>query len=163
VALSFSLPSEAVAVACVHRWIKVTETCHGRGCCVVEVLVLSPLLIAVATCIKLTDRGPVLFWQKRVGKWGQEFPFPEFRSILVNAEQLKDELIDDGGQTVTFKMKRDLRVTAIGRIIRKFSIDELPQLWCVLRGKMSLVGARPPVPCEVEVWRIVGDWMRLRD
>ena len=116
-------------------------------------LVLSPLLMVVAACVKLTDGGPVLFWQTRVGKWGREFPFPKFRSMLVNAEQLKDQLIDQndhGGDTITFKMKHDPRVTWIGRIIRKLSIDELPQLWCVLKGEMSLVGPRPPVPREVE-------------
>ena len=121
------------------------------------ILVLSPLFLVVAACIKLTDRGPVLFWQKRVGKWGQEFPFPKFRSMLLNAEQLKDTLIDqnDHGQaTVTFKMKNDPRVTWIGKIIRKLSIDELPQLWCVLKGEMSLVGPRPPVPREVELYTL---------
>lgn len=120
-------------------------------------VVLSPLFIVVATCIKLTDGGTVLFWQTRVGKWGREFPFPKFRSMLANAEQLKDKLIDQndhGGATVTFKMKHDPRVTWIGRIIRKLSIDELPQLWCVIKGEMSLVGPRPPVPREVEQYTL---------
>ena len=120
-------------------------------------VVLSPLFLAVAVCIKLTDGGAVLFWQTRVGKWGREFPFPKFRSMLVNAEQLKDKLIDQndhGGATVTFKMKDDPRVTWIGRIIRKLSIDELPQLWCVIKGEMSLVGPRPPVPREVQQYTL---------
>lgn len=120
-------------------------------------VILSPLLLVVATCVKMTDGGPVLFWQTRVGKWGREFPFPKFRSMLVNAEQLKDQLIDQndhGGDTITFKMKYDPRVTWIGRIIRKLSIDELPQLWCVLKGEMSLVGPRPPVPREVELYTL---------
>jgi lipopolysaccharide/colanic/teichoic acid biosynthesis glycosyltransferase len=115
-------------------------------------VVLAPLFAAVALAIKMTDRGPVLFWQTRVGRWGREFPFPKFRSMVVNAEQLKDTLLaqnQHGGDGVTFKMKRDPRVTWIGRIIRKLSIDELPQLWCVLKGDMSLVGPRPPVPREV--------------
>jgi lipopolysaccharide/colanic/teichoic acid biosynthesis glycosyltransferase len=113
---------------------------------------LSPLFAAVAAAIKLTDGGPVLFWQSRVGRWGREFPFPKFRSMVVNAEKLKDTLLaqnQHGGDGVTFKMKRDPRVTWIGRIIRKLSVDELPQLWCVLKGDMSLVGPRPPVPREV--------------
>lgn len=118
---------------------------------------LAPLFAAVAACIKLTDRGPCLFWQSRVGKWGREFPFPKFRSMVTNAESLKDQLLeenDHGDAGVTFKMKRDPRVTWIGRIIRKLSIDELPQLWCVLRGDMSLVGPRPPVPREVELYTL---------
>jgi len=112
---------------------------------------LWPLFLLVAICIKLTDGGPVFFWQTRVGQYGREFPFPKFRSMVVNAEALKDSLLEqsDHGNSVTFKMKRDPRVTWIGRIIRKLSIDELPQLWCVLKGDMSLVGPRPPVPREV--------------
>ncbi len=114
-------------------------------------LCLWPLFLVVSLCIKLTDGGPVLFWQTRIGLWGREFPFPKFRSMVVNAEALKDGLVDksDHEDSVTFKMKKDPRVTWIGRIIRKLSIDELPQLWCVLNGDMSLVGPRPPVPREV--------------
>jgi lipopolysaccharide/colanic/teichoic acid biosynthesis glycosyltransferase len=112
---------------------------------------LAPLFALVALLIKFTDGGPVFFWQTRVGQYGQEFPFPKFRSMVVNAEALKDSLLDqsDLQDSVTFKMKRDPRITWIGRIIRKLSIDELPQLWCVLKGDMSLVGPRPPVPREV--------------
>lgn len=112
---------------------------------------LSPLFALVAIAIKLTDGGPVLFWQARVGQWGREFPFPKFRSMVINAERLKDQLLasNDHKNGITFKMKRDPRVTWIGRIIRKLSIDELPQLWCVLAGTMSLVGPRPPLPREV--------------
>ncbi len=115
-------------------------------------LVLSPLFLGVAALIKLTDGGPVLYNNTRVGKWGQEFTFPKFRSMVLNAAQLKDELLEQnvhGQAGVTFKMKKDPRITWIGRIIRKFSIDELPQLWCVLTGAMTLVGPRPPVPREV--------------
>lgn len=119
-------------------------------------ILLSPLLLAVALAIKLTDFGPVLFWQIRVGRWGKEFEFPKFRSMVRNAEQLKAQLLaqNDHGNSVTFKMKRDPRVTMIGRIIRKLSIDELPQLWCVLKGSMSLVGPRPPVRAEVEKYTL---------
>lgn len=114
-------------------------------------LLLWPVFLVIALLIKLTDGGPVLFWQTRVGQYGREFPFPKFRSMVVNAEQLKDELLDqsDHEDSITFKMKKDPRVTWIGRIIRKLSMDELPQLWCVLKGDMSLVGPRPPVPREV--------------
>ena len=112
---------------------------------------LTPLFAAVAAAIKWTDGGTVLFWQRRVGRWGREFWFPKFRSMVANAEQLKDQLLkqNDHKDGITFKMKRDPRVTWIGRIIRKLSIDELPQLWCVLKGDMTLVGPRPPVPREV--------------
>lgn len=112
---------------------------------------LSPLFLVVAALIKLTDGGSVLFWQTRVGRWGREFPFPKFRSMVVNAEQLKGSLLEQNhhGNSITFKMKHDPRITWIGRIIRKLSIDELPQLWNVLKGDMSLVGPRPPVPREV--------------
>ncbi len=196
-------------------------------------LLLLPLFLVVALLIKLTDGGPVLFWQSRVGRWGREFPFPKFRSMVVNAEEIKkrmldllthlraelarlaeerpdldstaraglkrfagesparaaklmgeldpavratieslskevlthmvDELTDldpksrqilaamknDHANTITFKMRNDPRATWIGKIIRKLSIDELPQLWSVLKGDMSLVGPRPPVPSEV--------------
>jgi lipopolysaccharide/colanic/teichoic acid biosynthesis glycosyltransferase len=114
-------------------------------------LCLWPLFLGVALCIKLTDGGPVLFWQTRIGLWGKEFPFPKFRSMVMNAEALKDSILEqsDHEDSITFKMKKDPRVTWIGTIIRKLSIDELPQLWCVLKGDMSLVGPRPPVPREV--------------
>jgi lipopolysaccharide/colanic/teichoic acid biosynthesis glycosyltransferase len=113
---------------------------------------LSPLFAAVALAIKLTDRGPVFFWQTRVGQWGAEFPFPKFRSMVTNAEALKATLASQShhaSSNVTFKMRNDPRITWIGRIIRKLSIDELPQLWCVVGGQMSLVGPRPPLPKEV--------------
>lgn len=120
-------------------------------------LMLTPMFSVVSLLIKLTDGGPILFWQTRVGKWGREFPFPKFRSMVTNAERLKQQLQeqnDHGDECVTFKMKRDPRVTWIGRIMRKYSIDELPQLWCVMIGDMSLVGPRPPVPSEVELYTL---------
>ena len=117
---------------------------------------LAPLFALVAAAIKLTDRGPVLFWQTRVGQWGREIRFPKFRSMCLDAEKKKDALLaaNDHGGSVTFKMKRDPRVTAVGRVIRKLSIDEMPQLWLVLTGDMSLVGPRPPVPREVEKYTL---------
>jgi lipopolysaccharide/colanic/teichoic acid biosynthesis glycosyltransferase len=122
----------------------------------VMIVLLAPVFLAVTLIIKLTDGGPILFWQKRVGQWGAEFPFPKFRSMVTNAEALKDKLLasNDHGNGITFKMKKDPRVTGIGRLIRKASIDELPQLWCVLRGEMSLVGPRPPVPREVALYSL---------
>jgi lipopolysaccharide/colanic/teichoic acid biosynthesis glycosyltransferase len=116
------------------------------------VLLLLPLFAFVALAIRLHDGGPVLFWQKRVGKGGREFPFPKFRSMCVDAEAVRARIAaqnQHGAEGVTFKMKRDPRITPIGRFIRRFSIDELPQLWCVLIGHMTLVGPRPPIPSEV--------------
>jgi lipopolysaccharide/colanic/teichoic acid biosynthesis glycosyltransferase len=123
---------------------------------IVYLLALWPLFLILAALIKLTDGGPVLFWQTRIGLWGREFPFPKFRSMVVNAEALKDDLLElsDHEDSVTFKMKKDPRVTWIGRIMRKLSLDELPQLWCVLKGDMSLVGPRPPVPREVAAYSL---------
>ena len=114
-------------------------------------LLLSPFFLLIAALIKFTDRGPVLFWQDRVGKFGRVFRFPKFRSMVTNAEALQRELDarNQHGSGVTFKMKRDPRITWIGRIIRRASIDEMPQLWCVLKGEMSLVGPRPPLVREV--------------
>jgi lipopolysaccharide/colanic/teichoic acid biosynthesis glycosyltransferase len=112
---------------------------------------LAPLFLVVAALIKATDGGPAIFWQTRIGKWGQPFRFPKFRSMMVNAEAIQAQLQTANlhGDGVTFKLKRDPRITWIGRIIRKTSIDELPQLWCVLKGEMSLVGPRPALEREV--------------
>ena len=116
-------------------------------------VLLAPLFALVALTIKLYDRGPVLFWQERVGLNGATFRFPKFRSMGTNAEAVREALLaknQHGGEGVTFKMKHDPRITPIGRLIRRTSIDELPQLWCVLRGDMSLVGPRPPLVSEVD-------------
>lgn len=113
---------------------------------------LSPLFALLALAIKLHDGGPVLFWQQRVGRDGKVFSFPKFRSMVVDAEAVRARLLQanqHGAEGVTFKMKRDPRVTPVGRLMRRASLDELPQLWCVLRGQMSLVGPRPPLPGEV--------------
>ncbi|ABO68602.1 sugar transferase [Geobacillus thermodenitrificans] len=112
---------------------------------------LSWLFLIVALLIKLEDpKGPVFFKQIRVGKDGKEFYMYKFRSMVTNAEELLDSLLHLNETTgAMFKMKNDPRVTKIGRFIRKTSIDELPQLWNVLKGEMSLVGPRPPLPREV--------------
>lgn len=115
-------------------------------------LLLAPLFALVACAIRWHDGGPVLFWQQRVGCDGTEFAFPKFRSMRVDAEAVRAQLASanqHGADGVTFKMKGDPRITPVGRLIRRTSIDELPQLWCVLRGTMSLVGPRPPLVSEV--------------
>lgn len=123
-------------------------------------IVLSPLLIVVALAVKLTSKGPVLFRQHRVGQHGKPFHMLKFRSMIANAEELKAKLMAQNEQTgPVFKMKRDPRITTVGRFIRKYSIDELPQLLNVLRGEMSVVGPRPPVPLEVAKYEA---WQRRR-
>lgn len=120
-------------------------------CACVGLIIFSPVFLVVAIFIHLHDRGNVIFIQKRVGLWGREFDFPKFRSMVKNAEDLKSSLFSQNHHSdgVTFKIKKDPRITPIGRFIRKTSIDELPQLWCVLMGNMSLVGPRPQLPSEV--------------
>ena len=115
-------------------------------------VLLAPLFVVVALCIRLYDGGPVLYWQKRVGRRGREFAFPKFRSMCVDSDAVRAKIAamnEHGAAGITFKMKRDPRITPTGRVIRRFSIDELPQLWCVLTGRMTLVGPRPPMPSEV--------------
>jgi lipopolysaccharide/colanic/teichoic acid biosynthesis glycosyltransferase len=126
------------------------------GVSAVALIALLPVFVLVAWLIKCDDGGPVLFWQKRVGLWGREFDFPKFRSMRVDAEATRAELMDQNhhGGSVTFKMKNDPRVTGVGWWLRRLSIDELPQLWCVLKGEMSLVGPRPPVPREVACYSL---------
>lgn len=113
---------------------------------------LSILFIVIAIIIKLEDpKGPIFFKQKRIGLNGQEFNMYKFRSMVSNAEELLKELLEKNETTgAMFKMKNDPRVTRVGQFIRKTSIDELPQLWNVLKGEMSLVGPRPPLPREVK-------------
>lgn len=112
---------------------------------------LSWLFLIVALLIKLEDpKGPVFFKQVRVGKDGKEFYMYKFRSMVTNAEELLESLLHlNEVSGAMFKMKDDPRVTKVGKFIRKTSIDELPQLWNVLKGDMSLVGPRPPLPREV--------------
>jgi exopolysaccharide biosynthesis polyprenyl glycosylphosphotransferase len=116
------------------------------------VVLLAPLLLLTILAIKLEDPGPALFVQRRVGQGGRVFPMYKFRSMVVNAEALKAALAqaNESGAGVLFKMRNDPRVTRVGRIIRKLSIDELPQIFNVLRGDMSIVGPRPALPREVE-------------
>jgi len=118
-------------------------------------VLLFPLLLLIAVAIKLYDNGPVLYISPRVGKWGQEFAFPKFRTMFVNADQNKEDLMKENETAgITFKIKQDPRITPIGKVLRKTSLDELPQLVCVLKGEMSLVGPRPPLPSEVALYTI---------
>lgn len=111
----------------------------------------APLLGLIALAVKLADGGPVLFRQQRVGRDGDEFGMLKFRTMVADAERLRADLegSNDLADGPLFKMREDPRVTRVGRLLRRFSLDELPQLWNVLRGQMSLVGPRPPLPDEV--------------
>lgn len=119
-------------------------------------LVLSPALLIIALIVKLSDGGPVFYVTNRVGLWGKEFPFPKFRTMEVGADQRINELKarSDFPESITFKMKDDPRVTRAGRYLRRMSLDELPQLWTVLKGDMSLVGPRPPLPEEAALYTL---------
>ena len=114
-------------------------------------IILTPVYVVVAIIIKKEDGGPIIYTQTRIGKNGKSFAFYKFRSMCVNADKRKAELqhLNEVDGPV-FKIKNDPRITKIGKTIRKYSIDELPQVWNVLKGDMSLVGPRPPLPCEVE-------------
>src|SRR5437016_1957080 len=122
-------------------------------------VVLAPCMALVAVLIRLTSTGPVVFQQVRCGLNGRLFLFYKFRSMCADAEQLKGELEHLNTRGTAFKIPGDPRLTRIGRYLRKFSIDEWPQLWNVLRGEMSLVGPRPAVPSEVDQYKC---WQRRR-
>ena len=120
----------------------------------------SPFFVIVALLIKITSKGPIFYTQTRVGRGGSEFEMIKFRSMVVNASDMKIDLSHanemDGP---VFKMKNDPRITSIGRFIRKHSIDELPQIINILKGEMSVVGPRPPLPKEVVEYQ---DWQKQR-
>jgi exopolysaccharide biosynthesis polyprenyl glycosylphosphotransferase len=123
-------------------------------------IILSPILLVVAILIKLESKGPAIFSQKRIGLNKKEFKMYKFRSMVQNAEELKEKLAKKNEMSgPMFKMKNDPRVTKVGRFIRKTSIDELPQLINVLKGEMSLVGPRPSLPKEVSKFE---PWMLKR-
>jgi len=119
-------------------------------------VLLSPLILLISLTIKLSDGGPILFVTHRVGKWGREFKFPKFRTMKTDSHNIKKELqkYNKYPEDIKFKMINDPRVTPFGYLLRKSSLDELPQLWCVLKGEMSLVGPRPPLPDEVAYYSL---------
>lgn len=123
---------------------------------VVALILLAPVFLLTALAIKIEDRGSIFFCQQRVGRRGRLFGMWKFRSMVENADRLKDQLLEQNEMNsgVTFKMKADPRITRVGLFIRKMSIDELPQFWNVLKGDMALVGPRPAVPREVAQYSI---------
>jgi exopolysaccharide biosynthesis polyprenyl glycosylphosphotransferase len=122
----------------------------------VSLIVCAPFFLVIAILVKLEDGGPVFFAQKRVGQFGREFKMFKIRSMCLNAEKRLQELLEKNQHKdgITFKIKDDPRVTRVGKWLRKFSFDELPQLYNVLIGDMSLVGPRPPVPGEVSKYSL---------
>lgn len=153
----------------------------------IGIMFLTPIITAVAIAIKLDSKGPIIFSQERVGKNGKKFKMYKFRSMVIDAEQLLEKLKNKNEMSgPMFKMKEDPRITRVGKFIRKTSIDELPQLFNIIKGDMSLVGPRPNLPSEVEkfndyhklkllakpgltcYWQVMGrnsigfeDWMKL--
>lgn len=126
----------------------------------IGLILLSPLLVIVGVLIKVESKGPIIFSQDRIGKNGKTFRMYKLRSMVANAEELKGTLMKENEMSgPMFKIKDDPRVTKIGRFIRKTSIDELPQLFNVLKGDMSLVGPRPSLPNEVLEFE---PWMNKR-
>ena len=126
----------------------------------IGLILLSPLILIVSMLIKLESKGEVIFKQKRVGLNGKEFYMYKFRSMVINAEELKKQLESQNEMSgPMFKIKDDPRITKVGKFIRKTSIDELPQLINVIKGDMSLVGPRPSLPKEVKKFE---QWMMER-
>jgi len=128
--------------------------CKGvfdRLAAAISLAVLGVPMVAVAVLIKLSSSGPVLVGQTRVGRFGRPFTFYKFRSMRQNAERLRDDLEDqnDHDAPLIFKMRRDPRVTTVGKFLRRTSLDELPNLFNVLSGEMSIIGPRPPLAREV--------------
>jgi exopolysaccharide biosynthesis polyprenyl glycosylphosphotransferase len=120
---------------------------------VIGLVALSPVLLAIAIAIRLTSRGPAIFVQERCGLRGRVFHFYKFRTMVKDAEERKALLTHlNEMRGPAFKMRHDPRITRLGAFLRKTSLDELPQLWNVLLGEMSLVGPRPPLPEEVECY-----------
>ncbi len=114
------------------------------------IIILSPLMLIIAILIKSEDHGPIFYKQKRIGQNGKAFEMYKFRSMFVNADQMLTKLKEQNDvEGPMFKMKNDPRITKIGHFIRKHSLDELPQFINVIKGDMSLVGPRPPLPSEV--------------
>lgn len=132
-------------------WRVLAKALVDRGASLALIAMVSPLLMVTALAVKVGSRGPVLFHQTRIGVDGEPFRMLKFRSMVVDAECRLPELqVNNEHDGLMFKMRDDPRITRVGKVMRRFSLDELPQLWNVVRGEMSLVGPRPPLPQEVE-------------
>ncbi len=129
------------------------------GACI-ALVILSPMLILLAVAVRVDSRGPALFHQVRVGRDGNTFVLLKFRTMVANAERLRAELVAHSAHPAWLALDHDPRITRLGRFLRRTSLDELPQLWNVARGEMSLVGPRPLIPLEHEQ---VPSWGRARE
>ena len=139
---------------------RIVKSTFDRTVALCAVAGLSPLLVVIALAVRLTSRGPAFFTQQRIGRDGAPFTMVKFRSMVVDAEQRREELVAESDRDgLMFKMHADPRVTRVGAMLRRYSLDELPQLFNVMGGSMSLVGPRPPLPEEVERY---GDDVRRR-
>jgi lipopolysaccharide/colanic/teichoic acid biosynthesis glycosyltransferase len=130
--------------------VRVVKGLLDRAAAAMMLLVLSPVLVAIAVVIRLDSPGRALFRQVRVGRNGELFRIYKFRTMVADAEELKATLENSEGNGLLFKQRNDPRVTRAGRVLRRTSLDEIPQLINVLRGEMSLVGPRPALPEEVD-------------
>jgi exopolysaccharide biosynthesis polyprenyl glycosylphosphotransferase len=145
------LPLLAIEEPTFSGWKRVLKGALDRTGAAIAIVLVAPVLLAIAVAVWQSGPGPVLYRQERVGAYGRRYTMLKFRSMVVDADDKLQELLtlneNDG---LLFKMRHDPRVTPVGRWLRRFSLDELPQLFNVLGGSMSLVGPRPPLPAEVE-------------
>jgi len=154
------VPMIGVKEISITGWKSVTKRAIDFTIALVGLIVLSPLMLLIALAIKLDSPGPVLFRQIRVGKGGRQFVLHKFRSMWEGAEEEQEKLTDlNEAEGPIFKIRHDPRCTRAGRFLRRTSLDELPQFYNVLRGEMSLVGPRPPIPAEVEHYE---EWHKKR-
>jgi exopolysaccharide biosynthesis polyprenyl glycosylphosphotransferase len=154
------VPMIGVKEISITGWKSVTKRAIDFTIALVGLIVLSPLMLLIALAIKLDSPGPVLFRQIRVGKGGRQFVLHKFRSMWEGAEEEQEKLTDlNEAEGPIFKIRHDPRCTGVGRFLRRTSLDELPQFYNVLRGEMSLVGPRPPIPAEVEHYE---EWHKKR-
>lgn len=143
-----------------EEWQLFIKRCIDLSVSFISLLLLSPFLITIVILVKITSRGPVFYRQIRSGKYGRKFTLYKFRSMHAGADSQKENLDKHNEMNgPVFKMKKDPRITKLGKFLRRFSIDELPQLFNVLIGDMSLVGPRPPIPDEVHMYET---WQRRR-
>jgi lipopolysaccharide/colanic/teichoic acid biosynthesis glycosyltransferase len=155
-----SYPAPLDAVDSDMRWKSLAKRALDIVVASVAMVLLLPFLVLIAVLIKLSSPGPVLFRWPVVGQRGRPLKAYKFRTMVVGADQMKQQLLDQNEATgPVFKMKKDPRVTRVGRFLRKFSLDELPQLWSVLKGDMSLVGPRPVLTYE---WEQFNGWQRQK-
>ena len=154
------VPMIGVKEISITGWKSVTKRAIDFTIALVGLIVLSPLMLLIALAIKLDSPGSVLFRQIRVGKGGRQFVLYKFRSMGEGAEEEQEKLTDlNEAEGPIFKIRHDPRCTRAGRFLRRTSLDELPQFYNVLRGEMSLVGPRPPIPAEVERYE---EWHKKR-